>query len=156
MKILVCSDSHGELEFMRRAIERERPDRVLHLGDVSADAHSIQREYPDLPMELVRGNCDGWETTEPVERELFLGGKRIWMLHGHTWQVKMGQSLVVFEARTRGMDVVLFGHTHKPLCYLDGSLWVMNPGTISGWPRATYGVMELENGAVSCRTAVLE
>ena len=156
MKLLVCSDSHGELEFMCRAIAQEKPDRVLHLGDVVDDGRRLLLKSPRLVLEQVRGNCDGWDAAVPEEKELILGGKRIWMLHGHTYRVKLGVSLLASEARTRGVDVALFGHTHQPLCYLDGNLWVMNPGTISGWPRATYGVVEIENGSVSCRTAVLK
>ena len=156
MKLLVCSDSHGELSFMKQAIEIEKPDRVLHLGDVVSDCRELLLEMPKLVLEQVRGNCDGWDTTFPEEKELILGGKRIWMLHGHTYRVKLGHGLLASEARTRGVDVALFGHTHQPLCYLDGNLWVMNPGTISGWPKATYGVVEIENGAVNCHTAVLK
>ena len=31
MKILVCSDSHGDVASMERVLLRERPDHILHL-----------------------------------------------------------------------------------------------------------------------------
>ena len=31
----------------------------------------------------------------------------------------------------RGADIVMFGHTHRPLIDLDGSVWAVNPGSIS-------------------------
>jgi len=156
MKWLVFSDSHGNLEYMKTAAQREKPDRILHLGDVSRDAERLQAMFPAIPVEMVRGNCDGWYGDAPEEKELFFGTKRVWMLHGHTFRVKMGTSLLVSEAHVRGADVVLFGHTHQPLCDWDGGTWVMNPGTCSGFPQATYGVIEDKDGKLNCRVACLE
>lgn len=150
MKWLVFSDSHGSMDYMRRAVEAEKPDRVLHLGDVARDGARLQALFPKLPMEQVRGNCDGWGGDEPEEKEVFLMDRRVWMLHGHTYHVKYGTGMLASEARARGVDVVVFGHTHQPLCDWDG-LWVMNPGTVSGRPRATYGVIELTDKGLSCR-----
>lgn len=153
MKCLVFSDSHGKLDYMRRAVEAEKPDRVFHLGDMARDARQLQWDYPNLPMDWVRGNCDGYSGDEedPEEREIFLNGNRIWLLHGHTYQVKLGIGMMMNEARARGVQVVLFGHTHTPTCFLEGSLWVMNPGTCSGIPQATYGVIESDGEKLNCR-----
>lgn len=156
MKWLVFSDSHGDLLHMEKAVVLEKPDRILHLGDVSRDAERLRSSCPDIPFEMVRGNCDGFYGDAPEEREVFLREKRVWMLHGHTYHVKYSTSLLVSEARTRGVDVVVFGHTHQPLCDWDGGLWVMNPGTVSGMPRATYGVIELEGDRLSCRVAEIK
>ena len=60
MKILVFSDSHGRLGLMTDAIEKERPQRVFFLGDNYRDGQALADAYPDIPMELVRGNCD-WD-----------------------------------------------------------------------------------------------
>ena len=150
MKWLVFSDSHGYIDGMRRAIELEKPDRVLHLGDVVRDGVKLSVACPGLELEQVRGNCDGWGSDEPEEKEVFFQDRRIWMLHGHTYHVKYGTGMVTSEARARGVDVVVFGHTHQPLCDWDG-VWVLNPGTVSGMPRATYGVIELTEKGLSCR-----
>lgn len=150
MKWLVFSDSHGSIDYMRQAVEAEGPDRVLHLGDMVRDGGKLQAIFPQLPMEQVRGNCDGWGSDEPEEKEVFFQDRRIWMLHGHTYHVKYGTGMVTSEARARGVDVVVFGHTHQPLCDWDG-VWVLNPGTVSGMPSATYGVIELTEKGLSCR-----
>jgi len=152
LKLLVFSDSHGEIRYMRQALERERPDRVLHLGDVTRDADRLRTLFPDMPMEQVRGNCD-LSGDYPEQRELLLGGRRLWMLHGHAYRVKLGLGALLSEARARGVDAVFFGHTHQPTCFLDGQLWVMNPGSCRGYPYPTCGIVELENGVMSCRTA---
>lgn len=152
MKCVVLSDSHGNWEYMRQAVEREQPDQILHLGDVIRDVPKLAAVIPDIPIAQVLGNCDLYSGSDlPEERELLLEGKRIWMVHGHTWWVKSGTRLLAEEARTRGVDVVCFGHTHKSLCDRDGSLWILNPGTCQGNPSATYGVIEIEDGRVTCR-----
>ena len=118
---------------MERAVRAETPDRVIHLGDVVRDAGRLAEIFPDLEIQQVRGNCDG-----------------------AGYYVKMGLGMLVEEARVRGVDSVFFGHTHQPVCYLDGRLWVLNPGAIGGAARSvTYGVMEIRDREMSCRTAVL-
>ena len=58
MKLLILSDSHGDSTGMCRAVERERPDYVIHLGDHSSDARDLSRMFPMVPVAYVRGNCD--------------------------------------------------------------------------------------------------
>ena len=45
MKILVFSDSHRALGTMYDAIERLRPDAVIHLGDHLEDAASMESVF---------------------------------------------------------------------------------------------------------------
>ena len=54
MKWLVFSDSHGRWEYMKQAVELEKPDRVLHLGDMTRDAQRLLKECPGLLLEQVR------------------------------------------------------------------------------------------------------
>jgi len=58
MKILVFSDSHRTLSFMRTCIEKIGPDAMIHLGDHYADGENIHMEYPDILFYQVPGNCD--------------------------------------------------------------------------------------------------
>ena len=41
MKILVLSDSHGNISNMEAAVEREQPRMILHLGDCWRDAERL-------------------------------------------------------------------------------------------------------------------
>ena len=49
MKLLIFSDSHGNVANMEDAVRLERPDRVLHLGDLARDAQSLQEKFPGSP-----------------------------------------------------------------------------------------------------------
>ena len=47
MNILVLSDSHGNISNMEEAVEREKPDMILHLGDCWRDAERLaERTFP--------------------------------------------------------------------------------------------------------------
>ena len=87
MRYLVLSDSHGNIANMETAVERERPDGILHLGDCWRDAERLAERYPDILMEHVPGNCD-CRPEEPLEKLVILGDCRVLLCHGHTYGVK--------------------------------------------------------------------
>lgn len=151
MRILVLSDSHGNVAHMAQAVEREQPGEIFHLGDHIRDAERLRRLYPDIPLQTVPGNCDYGCPDAPellLERE----GRRILLLHGHTRRVKESPLAAIYAAREYGADILLFGHTHQPLVDRSGPLWVMNPGSIGRGLLYTYGLITLENGRVDCAT----
>ena len=149
MKILVLSDSHGNVDNMARCVEMVQPRHILHLGDCIRDARQLQQQFPHIPMDMVPGNCD-WGTEEPEERLLELRGVRILMMHGHTRHVKFGHLAVCYAAREMGAQILLFGHTHQPLVDFDGELWVMNPGSVRD--QGTCGIITIEPEKVICST----
>ena len=58
MKILVLSDSHAALGFMRLSIDAVKPDAVIHLGDFFDDGTAMAEENPHIRFYQVPGNCD--------------------------------------------------------------------------------------------------
>ena len=152
MKILVFSDSHRSLGSMLDTIELQKPDMIVHLGDLARDAEEIGYAYPMIPLVSVPGNCDGW-TTDPAIRRFSIEGKSVLLSHGHLWYVKRGYEMAMLEARKAGADILLFGHTHNPYCQQqEDELWVMNPGSA----RNSYGIILLENGSINCSLSRME
>ena len=98
MRVLVLSDSHGNIDNMRRAVEQVQPHRVLHLGDCQRDLTALQALFPALPMEGVPGNCDFGSCDQP-ERLMELDGVRLFLLHGHTRSVKSSLLPAMYAAR---------------------------------------------------------
>lgn len=152
MKIIVFSDSHRDLEGMRKVLRREKPDYVFHLGDHDTDAELVAQEFPTLPIAMVRGNCDGWSETSK-SLTLALGGLRFFLCHGHLYGVKSSYLRVTYAALEQKADVLLFGHTHEAYyaCTDAGGgrqLHVLNPGSCGyGW-RPSYGKIILEAGSI--------
>lgn len=155
MKVLVLSDSHGNVANMIRAVEREAPQMILHLGDCWRDGERLHDRFPELPFEQVYGNCDFLRGTREAEKLLYLGEKRVLMCHGHTYGVKQSLLAAGLAAEEKNVDLFLFGHTHKPLVDMRGKTLFLNPGSIGDYARPTYGVVTLEGGKLDARTALL-
>lgn len=148
MKILVFSDSHGAMGKMVEAMEHERPHHVFFLGDHYRDGIELSELYPDIPMDIVRGNCD-W-SKGPDLRVVELEGVRFLLTHGHLQYVKSGLDELLQEAKNRQVQVACFGHTHlAKVVYRDG-IYLMNPGSAGGChAREGYGVIEALGGSVN-------
>ena len=50
MKLVLFSDSHGNVANMADVVRLEHPDRVLHMGDLARDAEELARQFPDIPV----------------------------------------------------------------------------------------------------------
>lgn len=149
MKLLVFSDSHRSLQGMRDAVELERPDYVVHLGDLERDAQLLSQEYPTLAVTGVPGNCDGFNFS-PLQKLVTYGHTRVLMSHGHIWGVKGGYGAAIAAAQKCDAHILLFGHTHVPYCQqLESGLWVMNPGSIRD--SGNYGVIDLSDSRILCQ-----
>ena len=151
MRILVLSDSHGNVEHMAQCVESAVPNTILHLGDCQRDAEALHRQFPSVPMQTVPGNCD-WGAVDAPEVLTEYGGVRILMMHGHTRNVKASPMSAIFAAREMGAQILLYGHTHRPLVDYDGTLWVMNPGSIGRGSSCTYGIITITDSKVDCST----
>lgn len=153
MKILVLSDSHSAMHFMRSCVEAIKPQAIVHLGDYYDDALTLKELYPHIPLHHVPGNCDRYRCPPGVQERLCYDvcGVRLFMTHGHTYRVKYTTALLLAEARAMEAQAALYGHTHEAECRLDGTMWVMNPGS-AGYGGGSAGLIETENHTItSCR-----
>lgn len=153
MKILVLSDSHSALSFMRRCIDAVQPDGIIHLGDHYDDGQAMAEEYPGLRMIQVPGNCDRYRCP-PWTREILIEnifGVELYMTHGHKHNVKLDTGKLLSDARACRVQAVLYGHTHVPNCYREpDGLWVLNPGSC-GYYGGTAGIIVVEDQKIlSC------
>lgn len=152
MKLIVFSDSHGNLENIHTAINFFRNEiiGIVHLGDFFEDAKKIQKSYPELPMFYVSGNNDfpGDKT------ELFFNSfnKKLFLTHGHFYNVYFGVDKLFYRAKEIGANICLFGHTHNPFIEQIEDIFILNPGSIS-YPRAldkpTFAILEIQGNNVS-------
>ena len=146
MTILVLSDSHSSLRFMRQCADTIRPDVLVHLGDYFDDAVVLKEEYPQILVYQVPGNCDRYRCPPGLPEILVenICGVRVYMTHGHRHQVKMSIGLLLKDARAAKADIVLYGHTHAADCHReDDGLWVMNPGSC-GYYGGSAGIIEIK------------
>ena len=149
MKVLIVSDTHGNLRNFERVLECEKEiDMLLHLGDVEHDEDYLEAVM-DCPVHVVAGNNDFFSDL-PNEIVVEVGNHRVFMTHGHGYYVSAHTRRLKEAARSRQADIVLYGHTHRPDIDETGDVIAINPGSLS-YPRqdgrkGTYIIMEiLEN-----------
>lgn len=147
MTIYVFSDSHGSNREMIALIEAAPPDACIHLGDGAKDAHDVQSIFPHIPFYQVAGNCDMFSQLPSIS-QLELEGVRLLFSHGHLWSVKSRTDIAVAAGKDANADIILFGHTHIPLCTQEKNMWVINPGPA---PQS-YAILTLNNGTIHCTT----
>ena len=152
-RILVFSDSHHVTQTMMQVTLKVRPDIIIHLGDCINDARELQRAFPEIPVEMVPGNCDF--SQDPGVRILMIDQKRIMICHGHQFYVKETLRQLEAAAVRQKADAVLFGHTHRLYYDYHNGLAVLNPGSISQSRYAgaeSYGLMTIKNGQIDIQT----
>lgn len=165
MKLMIASDLHGSeyyVNLLLRALEQEKPDKLLLLGDLlyHGPRNDLPKDYaPKKVIEMldgvrdlllcVRGNCDAevdqMVLSFPVLAEyavLLVDGVTVYAVHGHK-----NMNMPVQQG-----NLVLFGHTHVPVLTENGGVFYGNPGSVS-IPKegSAHGYMILENGVLSHR-----
>ena len=140
MKLAILSDTHGLLR--PQVVEHlKTADAILHGGDINKPA-IVEQLQQYAPLYIVRGNNDKeWAEDIPHDLIVTLEGVTIFMVHNKK----------EVPADLSGVDVVVFGHSHK---YVqeekDGVLW-LNPGSCG--PRRfhqeiTMMMVKIEDGTI--------
>ena len=150
MRIIALSDTHlesGTIPLPLAGLLKEA-DMILHAGDfVSASAYSALCDLGS--MEAVHGNSDSIELKRllPERAVIEVEEIRIGLVH----MASHGSDLVGAEMMAREMDVqvLVFGHIHRPLIEKGKSLLIC-PGstTLPRMSAPSIAILEVEAGEV--------
>lgn len=141
------------------ALSAARVDQIFHAGDICTPR--VLAELSSVaPVAAVRGNRDlVFDESLPAVRRLEIGGTRVALLHGSGtfWQYLADQFAYIFqgyrlERYLRNMEqavgdaqVVIFGHTHRPVNETQDGRLYFNPGSASFPPpeggNPSYGIL---------------
>ena len=163
MKLFIASDVHGSAYYcgkMLEAYRREQAGRMILLGDIlyHGPRNDLPKDYSPrnvaamlnpIKNEIccVRGNCDTEVDQMVVEFPILadyalipLADRAIFLTHGHVFNIGNLPPI-------GGGDILLYGHTHVPLCEDRDGIICMNPGSVS-IPKegSAHGYMTFEDG----------
>jgi putative phosphoesterase len=149
-RIALISDTHGLLRPEARAFLQDS-DFIVHAGDI-CDPATLDELAAIAPLTAVRGNNDhgGWAERLRETEFLQVGELFIYAIHD--------LDRLDIDPAAAGVQVVVSGHSHKPLVETrDGVLYV-NPG--SAGPRRfklpiTAAELSVTDDGVSARIVEL-
>lgn len=146
MKIAVISDSHYSSSSINSVKKHLYDvDILLHCGDGAPDTKILDVDFKG-EIYAVRGNCDT-SNEYPLQRIIDLMGVKIFMIHGHMYNVKYEYNTIFYKGKEIGAYIILFGHSHKALISDFDGVTIMNPGSITfpyGSTKKTMGFIELD------------
>ena len=151
MTIGLISDTHGLLR--PEAIEAlQGVDHILHAGDVGKP-HILPALEAIAPVTVVRGNIDkaAFAAEIPYQEVIELGGFFFYMIH-------ILDDLDI-DPEGAGMDVVVYGHSHRPDIKQKNGVLYINPG--SAGPRRfslpiTVAKIEIKDHKLNAKIIDLE
>lgn len=123
MKLLVVSDTHGELEKLKILANKYNDYTKIHLGDRGFD----KSELDSLGFIYVDGNCD---TQDNKDKLLEIDGLKIFITHGDKYSVKYSLDKLYFKALSLEAEYVFYGHTHIQRIIEANGIKFINPGSL--------------------------
>lgn len=125
LRVGVVSDTHGLLRPEAMAL-LQGSNHIVHGGDI-CDQETLERLASIAPVTAVRGNNDRGSWAEKLAETEFIQVGEIFIYAIHDL------AQLDIEPGAAGVQVVVSGHTHKPLIEERAGVLYVNPG--SSGPR---------------------
>jgi putative phosphoesterase len=115
------------LEAVKELFARAGVSFIVHAGDAGED-RVLSELATVAPVAAVRGNADPLELIERLPDRVWIdvGTRRLLLLHGHHGKTALTAART---AAGPGIDLIVFGHSHKPLIETHNATILFNPGS---------------------------
>lgn len=151
MRLVVFSDTHGRVQLLPQCVRRTSPDILVHLGDHFRDADMLSREFPEIPLYVLPGNCDFMSRAEPDTLEFFAGQVKVFATHGHRYGVKSTMDSLLNSAHFSGAQLVLYGHTHAARIDYVSGMTVVNPGSSGLGGEPSFAQIDVREDKIAAK-----
>ncbi|MFP4472258.1 MAG: metallophosphoesterase family protein [Candidatus Omnitrophota bacterium] len=154
IRIAVVSDTHSRKIPAEVVSVLKKADMIVHAGDV-CDAQTLKAFEKIGEVKAVCGNMDEGSIRKKLPERCFLdiGEIRVGVMHGEG-SPDMVLKRIVEEFAGEDVDVVVFGHSHKPCTERVGGILYINPGSLTDdifAPYRSYALLEVEGKTVNAR-----
>jgi putative phosphoesterase len=150
VRIGLISDTHGLLRPEALAA-LAGCDHIVHGGDIGGQA-ILDQLAAIAPLTAVRGNNDyqAWAAAVPDTARVTIAGLNLFAVHDI--------ATIGLDPAAEGIDVVIYGHSHKPLAERRGAVLYLNPG--SAGPRrfslpVSVAQLTVDKGEIAARIIAL-
>ncbi|MDQ9170034.1 metallophosphoesterase family protein [Oxalobacteraceae bacterium R-40] len=146
INIGIISDTHGLLRH-EAIVALSGVDQIIHAGDIGKP-EILDKLAEIAPVTAVRGNNDhgAWAAELPESRYIRIGNLTIFLIHD--------LKEISFDLREANVDIVIAGHSHRPLIETRDDVMFINPG--SAGPRRfklpiSVALLEIGDGIPAAR-----
>ena len=150
IRIGVISDTHVPLccpALPRPLLEGLKGvDLILHAGDfITPDTLKALEEI--APVYAVSGNMDNYHIKQnlPLKREIKISRFKIGIIHGYGQPADLPLRM---RKEFKAVDVIIFGHSHKPFKQIIDGVLMFNPGSPTDkifTNSNSFGILELDS-----------
>ena len=149
VKILIVSDTHGDLKGFYDVVNKETFDYLIHCGDIIDDVEIIKKRCDKCY--IVAGNNDYFSDLED-EILVDIDGVKFFITHGHFYNVYFTRKSLLEKAKEKSANIVLYGHTHIPFLEKKDDIILLNPGSLT-YPRQSprkksYAMLVIEDSNI--------
>lgn len=138
MKILVCSDTHGNTSFIDKLTRKHQDCSLfLHAGD------SLLSKEQLYPFETVKGNCDYYISNQI--KVIKVKNINILMFHGDKFSLNL--EMLTYYANNHNAQILIHGHTHIPYYNYYNGVHILCPGSIilPKVTKPTYAIITIDD-----------
>lgn len=152
MEVVVLSDTHAKdlADLPERILEDlKKAELIIHAGDYTSKNLLDQlRELGDLKG--VHGNMDCDEIKRELpDKDIFeISGFKIGITHPSEGGSPVGLKSRAESKLGEDLDLIIYGHSHKPVNEKESNTIYFNPGSATGaFPARykTYGILRIED-----------
>jgi putative phosphoesterase len=162
----VSSRTNEVPDIVLEEFQKRKVDYVFHLGDFTS--YNVYKQLCEIFGEnkiiAILGNMDidsrlKNKLSERLELELF--GHKILMLHGMGGPNMIIKRLIKqLDLGNRDYDIIIFGHTHRPVNESHDGILFLNPGTTSPIDNkftviSSYGFLKISKERVEAEIIYL-
>lgn len=150
MKIAIISDIHDNQENLRACLDWCRKNDIAQIiccGDMANSETLAELASFSGAIHLVAGNCDLYygEEVEQYENIKYYGKIGYAEIGGFMAGICHENYLVKKVIEKKPVNIVFFGHTHRPWIKDANNVKTVNPGTLGGWnARPTFAFWDTE------------
>ncbi|AAL81916.1 metallophosphoesterase [Pyrococcus furiosus DSM 3638] len=151
MKVGVLSDTHIPKAYFPPQIfeflKKRNVQYIIHAGDITSKEF-LEKLEEVAPVIAVKGNMDRIDL--PEEEKIEIGNFSILILHGHQF-LSLNLDNLTYKALEEEVDILVFGHTHRPYYNVVRSygreIILLNPGspTLPRMSEPTFAILEVSN-----------
>ncbi|MGI6685275.1 MAG: metallophosphoesterase family protein [Bacillota bacterium] len=139
--------------------EIKKCDLIVHCGDIGRTRETLGFLVGLAPTIAVKGNHDKHTKEKiPLKIKTDFFGWRVGITHGHGDNVRR-EPLSIIKFFREPLDVIMYGHIHRPLVYQDHDLILLNPGSTSSTaytPFASFMTVSFDEDRMETKVHILD